>query len=114
MVVQSAGIWAIVLGAGVFAWATGSLLLGLGTAMVYPTLLAAVSDTVAPTQRGAAVGAYRFWRDAGYVAGALLVGLLADAVGLAPSLHATAALTLASGLVVALLLRERRATPSSI
>lgn len=106
MIVQALGIWAIVLGATAPAWITGSLLLGLGTAMVYPTLIAAVSDTVSPTQRGAAVGAYRFWRDGGYVVGALVVGALADRFGLAPSLHATAALTLVSGILVAILLVE--------
>lgn len=114
MAVQASGIWAVALGGSAAWWIAGSLLLGLGTAMVYPTLIAAVSDGVPPTQRGAAVGAYRFWRDGGYVVGALAVGALADRVGLEPSLHATAALTLASGVLVALLLREQpRPVPST-
>ena len=106
MAVQAAGIWLIAVGSSRPSWIAGSLALGLGTAMVYPTLLAAVSDGTPPASRGATVGAYRFWRDSGYVVGALLVGLVADALGMAASLHAVAALTLASGLLVAVLMRE--------
>lgn len=79
------------------AFASGMVLLGLGTAMVYPTLIAAVSDLSAPSWRGKAVGTYRFWRDSGYVAGALLGGLVADGLGLTPAILLTAALTAASG-----------------
>lgn len=114
MAVQAAAIWLIVLGDARSAWIAGSVLLGLGTAMVYPTLLAAVSDGVTPTSRGAALGAYRFWRDGGYVAGALLGGALADAAGLSATLHGAAALTLASGILVAIIMREARAPPRAL
>ena len=75
--------------------------------MVYPTLLAAVADAFRPRARAAAVGVYRLWRDLGYVAGALLAGALADYFGTAKAIQAVGALTVASGIVVALRLRER-------
>lgn len=106
MIVQAAGIWAVVLGSGVAAWLIGALLLGLGTAIGYPTLIAAVSDVVNPTERASAVGVYRFWRDAGFVVGALGVGLIADTMGLDVGIQATAVVTLCSGVAVALLMRE--------
>src|SRR5439155_8927953 len=73
--------------------------LGLGTALVYPTLLAVVSDVADPQWRATATGAYRFWRDAGYVIGALVAGVVADRLGLNWAVGVVAALTLASGLV---------------
>ena len=82
--------------------------LGLGTALVYPTLLAAVSDVAHPAWRASAVGVYRLWRDGGYVVGALGAGLLADAVGIPGAVGAVALLTLASGGLAALLMRETR------
>jgi MFS family permease len=82
------------------------VLLGLGTAMVYPTLLAAVGDVAHPSWRASAVGVYRLWRDLGYAAGALIAGLLADRFGMQEAIGAVAALTFASGLVVALRMRE--------
>jgi MFS family permease len=84
----------------------GAALLGIGTAMVYPTLLAAVGDAAAPTWRARALAVYRFWRDMGFVAGALGCGLIADAWGLSWAVHAAGALTLLSGLVAAGALRE--------
>lgn len=89
-----------------FAWAAA--LLGLGTAMVYPTLLAAIGDVAHPSWRASAVGVYRLWRDLGYAIGALLAGLVADAFGLTWAIGLIAALTLASGLVVALRMHETR------
>ena len=86
-----------------FEWTlVAAVLLGLGTALVYPTLIAAVSDEVTPRDRAPAVGVYRFWRDAGFVAGAIGIGLVADAVGIEAALAVTAVLTLASGAWVAL------------
>ncbi|NUP64292.1 MAG: MFS transporter [Nonomuraea sp.] len=78
-----------------------AVLLGLGTAMVYPALIASVSDHAHPAWRANALGTYRFWRDIGYAAGALLAGLLADALGLNATIVAAAALTAASGLLAA-------------
>jgi MFS family permease len=77
----------------------GATMLGLGTAMVYPTLLAAVSDAAAPAWRARALSVYRFWRDLGYAAGALAAGLIADRLGLAPAVHAAGIVTFASGVV---------------
>ena len=88
----------------------GSVLLGVGTAMVYPVLLAAVGDAAHPSWRARALSVYRFWRDLGFAAGALMAGLIADRLGLAASIHAAAALTLASGLLAWAALREN---PSS-
>ena len=86
-------------------------ILGAGTALVYPTLIAAISDRVSPIARPAAVGVYRFWRDMGYVAGGLLAGLLADAVGFSTSILVVAALTALSGLWVAFDMPATRGGP---
>lgn len=80
--------------------------LGLGTAMVYPTLLAAVSDVAHPEWRASAVGVYRLWRDGGYAVGALAAGLLADAFNIPVAMAAIGGLTFLSGLVVAAVMRE--------
>jgi len=101
MVIQAAGIWVILLGSALPWWLLGSAMLGLGTALVYPTLLAAVSDVAAPAWRARALGVYRFWRDMGYALGALLSGIVADLFGVPAAMHLIAALTLWSGLVVA-------------
>jgi len=79
-----------------------ALLLGAGTALVYPTLIAAISDSVSPVSRASAVGVYRFWRDMGYVAGGLVAGVVADAIDFSGAIAVVAALTAVSGLVVAL------------
>jgi MFS family permease len=83
-------------------WGRKPLIVGLGTALVYPTLLAAVGDVAEPSWRASAIGVYRLWRDGGYAVGALAVGLIADALGGEAAILAIAALTVASGLVVAL------------
>jgi MFS family permease len=101
MVVQAAGIWLTVLVPEYGAWLLGAVLQGLGTAMVYPTLLAAIADHAQPAWRASSLGVYRFWRDLGYAIGALLSGLVADLVGLGAAIHLVAALTLASGVIVA-------------
>jgi MFS family permease len=82
-------------------WAACAILLGVGTAMVYPTLLAAIGDVAHPDWRATAVGVYRLWRDAGFAVGALLAGLVADLAGPTAAIWVVAALTAASGLVVA-------------
>lgn len=84
----------------------GSLLLGLGTAMVYPTLLAAVGDVAAPSWRARALAVYRFWRDLGFAAGALACGLIADALGLDRAVYAAAIATFVSGLIALGAMRE--------
>ena len=106
MGVQAVGIAVVALGHGFPAFAAGEALLGAGTAMVYPTLLAAIGDVAHPSWRASTVGVYRLWRDLGYAIGALLAGITADALGVAAAIWGVAAITLASGLVVAIRMRE--------
>ena len=106
MIVQAAGIWLTVLVPAYPAWLLGAGLQGLGTAMVYPTLLAAITDYAHPAWRASSLGVYRFWRDSGYAVGALLSGLVADLVGLGAAIHLVAALTLLSGVAVAVLMGQ--------
>ena len=106
MWVQSIGIAIFVIGSGFWVWLAGAVLLGIGTAMVYPALLAAVSDVAHPSWRASAVGVYRLWRDAGYAVGAFLAGVLADALGIPFAVSAIAALTLLSGMIVAVVMYE--------
>jgi MFS family permease len=101
MLVQAAAIAGIAATTGFGAWAAGAIALGLGTAMVYPTLLAAIGDVAHPSWRGRSVGVYRLWRDSGFAVGALFAGLLADAVSITAAIWAVAVLTAASGVVVA-------------
>jgi MFS family permease len=102
MLVQAVALALLVAGGGQFAPALGAaVLLGLGTALVYPTLIAAVSDVAQPVDRAQLVGVYRFWRDFGFVVGALLAGLVADAFGAGAAITVVAALTAGSGLWVA-------------
>jgi MFS family permease len=108
MVVQAGGIWLTVLVPAYAAWLAGAVLQGVGTAMVYPTLLAVIGDVAHPTWRATSYGVYRLWRDLGYAVGALLAGLIADWLGMAAAIHVVAGLTLLSGLVVALRMRETR------
>jgi rhodanese-related sulfurtransferase len=82
------------------------LLLGVGTAMVYPTLLAAIGDVAHPSWRASSVGIYRFWRDSGYAVGALIAGIVADAFGLTAAVWVVAALTMASGVIVSWRMKE--------
>jgi MFS family permease len=106
MVVQAGAIVLVALSDDFRGFAAASVLLGLGTAAVYPTLLAGVADASAPGWRGEAVGAYRFWRDSGYVFGAIIAGAGADLAGVNGALYLVAAMTLASGLIVAARLRR--------
>jgi len=100
MLTQAAAIAWIAAASGFWAWALGAVVLGAGTAMVYPTLLAAIGDVAHPSWRARSVGIYRLWRDGGFVAGALLAGILADAISIDAAIWAIAALTAASGVVV--------------
>ena len=107
------GLWlqaaalALIALAGSFAWwLAASALLGLGTAMAYPTLIAAISDAAHPAMRARALSVYRFWRDLGYAVGALASGLIADIFGFGAAILAVAALTFASGTVAARQMRK--------
>jgi MFS family permease len=112
MWVQAAGLL-LTAATGEFAWwLVASVLLGLGTAMVYPSLIAAVSDASQPVWRARSLSVYRFWRDLGYAIGALSAGLIADRFGFAAAIYAIAALTFLSGLIVATVMRERAAAVS--
>jgi MFS family permease len=111
MWIQAIGIWLVASGSTLtqpFArWLTGSVLLGIGTALVYPALLAAIGDRADPRWRASAVGVYRFWRDMGYAVGAVLSGVLADRLGVEAAITAVAFLTFASGVVVAMRMIEK-------
>jgi MFS family permease len=106
MWVQAAGIAIIALAKDFALFAIGSVLLGIGTAMVYPTLLAAIGDVADPGWRASAIGVYRLWRDLGYAVGAVLAGITADVFGLQSALWLVAALTLLSGVMSAMRMRE--------
>lgn len=106
MWLQAAGIAVTILATHFTGFVTGAVLLGVGTAMVYPTLLAAIGDVVHPSWRASAVGVYRLWRDSGYAVGALLSGLVADAFGVASAMGLVAVLTFLSGVIAALRMRE--------
>ncbi|ABG05853.1 major facilitator superfamily MFS_1 [Rubrobacter xylanophilus DSM 9941] len=105
---QAAGIFVTVATRSFGWWTLGSVLLGLGTAMVYPSLIAAVSDNAHPSWRARSLSVYRFWRDLGYAAGALSAGIIADTLGISWAIGSVGALTFVSGAVVALLLKESR------
>jgi MFS family permease len=108
MLLQAAAIAAIAASTSFAPWLLAAAALGLGTAMVYPTLLAAVADVAEPSWRGAAVGVYRLWRDLGFAIGAIVAGIVADALGIPAAIAAVAALTAASGLIVLVRMRETR------
>jgi MFS family permease len=103
---QAVGIGVTVLSRSFQGFATGAALLGVGTAMVYPTLLATIGDVAHPTWRASAVGVYRLWRDLGYAVGALLAGAVADAFGVKSAIWLVAMLTFGSGLVAAIRMTE--------
>ncbi len=109
---QALGIAVIAFGGSFEVFAAGAALIGLGTAMVYPTLLAAIGDVAHPSWRASAVGVYRLWRDSGYAVGAVLAGLIADSFGLVAATLSVAALNLLSGLEVAVRLRETLHRPA--
>ncbi|HEX6236823.1 MAG TPA: MFS transporter, partial [Acidimicrobiales bacterium] len=100
MLTQAVAIGWIAATTGFASWAVGAAVLGAGTAMVYPTLLAAIGDVAHPRWRATSVGVYRLWRDLGFAVGAILAGVLADAVSVEAAIWAVAGLTAASGVVV--------------
>ena len=106
MLLQAGAIAVIAVGSTFTVWLLASAVLGLGTAMVYPTLLAAVADVAGPAWRGSAIGVYRLWRDLGFAIGALVAGVIADALGMPLAIGAVAVLTAASGLIVLARMRE--------
>jgi len=106
MFVQGIALVGMVLVHGFTAWMLAGIVLGTGTAMVYPTLLAAIGDVARPSWRGSAVGLYRLWRDSGYAIGALFAGAMADAFGMSAAIAAVGAVTFASGLLAALRMPE--------
>jgi MFS family permease len=108
MVVQGIALLAIAWTQRVWVWTMWLAVLGVGTAMVYPTLLAAVADIARPSWRGIALGVYRLWRDLGYVIGAVGAGIVADAFGIAAAIAIVGAVTVGSGLLVAVRFQEIR------
>jgi MFS family permease len=105
MVVQAAALGMIALGRSFEIWLVAVILLGAGTAMVYPTLLAAISDVAHPEWRARSVGTYRLWRDGGFAVGAVLSGILADAFSIPTAVAVIGVLTAASGVLVAVRMR---------
>ena len=106
MLVQGTSLVSIALTRGPLAWSIALVALGIGTALVYPILLAAVGDIARPSWRAAMVGVYRLWRDLGYVAGALLAGVIADAFGVATAIVVIGVMTVLSGIVFGVRFRE--------
>lgn len=106
MFVQAAGIWVVVFTNSMSGWIIGMSLLGVGTALVYPTLLAAISDVAHPKWRATSLGVYRFWRDLGFVFGAIGIGFLADRFGTNNAISSVAWIALASGVFVFVIMRE--------
>jgi MFS family permease len=105
MLVQAAALALVAVGQDFATWLAAVVLLGAGTAMVYPTLLAAIGDVAHPLWRARSIGIYRLWRDAGFAVGALLSGILADAYGIPAAVMAVAVITAASGVLVAVRMR---------
>ncbi|MFN2538414.1 MAG: MFS transporter [Mycobacteriales bacterium] len=106
MAVQALALSLYAVGSTFGTWAVAAVLLGGGTAMVYPTLLAAIGDVAHPTWRARCVGVYRLWRDGGFAVGAALAGILADGYGISAAIWTVAAITAASGVVVAVRMYE--------
>jgi MFS family permease len=106
MWIQAGGIAVTVTSSTFRGFATGAVLLGVGTAMVYPTLLATIGDVAHPSWRASSIGAYRLWRDLGYAIGAIVAGAISDALGLSAAVWMVAAVTFASGIVVAVRMTE--------
>ncbi|MHB1172590.1 MAG: MFS transporter [Lacisediminihabitans sp.] len=113
MLIQAVGLGIVACGHSFGIWLLAAVLLGIGTAMVYPTLLAAVGDVAHPAWRARSVGIYRLWRDGGFAVGALLSGLIADAFGIPSAIAVVGALTAASGLVVAVRMRGSDHKPAA-
>jgi MFS family permease len=110
---QAGGIAVVAMSDTFVRFAGGAALLGVGTAMVYPTLLAGIGDVASPSWRASAIGVYRFWRDLGYAIGAVIAGVAADLLGLGGALWIVAGLTLIAGLIVASRMHETLATANT-
>ena len=108
MFIQSIGIWVILFSNVYYGWITGMSLLGIGTALVYPTLLAAISDITHPRWRATSLGVYRFWRDLGFVFGAIGIGFIADFFNMFTAIQVVAWIGIVSGLVVIFLMKETK------
>jgi len=108
MIIQGIGIWIVVYSGLLYGWIIGMSLLGIGTALVYPTLLAAISDVAYPKWRATSLGVYRFWRDLGFVFGAIGIGFLADIVNVSFAFQVSGLLALGSGIFVFLTMRETK------
>ena len=106
MLLQAAAIAPIAATRGFASWALAAVVLGAGTAMVYPTLIAAAGDVAHPAWRASALGSYRLWRDGGFAVGALLAGAITDLAGFAAAIWVEAALAVTSALVVSLRMYE--------
>jgi MFS family permease len=113
MALQALAIWLVVALNSYAGWIAAVSLLGAGTAMVYPTLIAAIGDSVQPEERATTVGVYRFWRDIGAMAGALLAGVIADAMGFRWAMHGVATVTLVSGFTAFFAIGERPRTEAN-
>lgn len=108
MIIQGIGVWVVLFTNFYWGWIVGMSLLGIGTALVYPTLLAAISDVANPKWRATSLGVYRFWRDLGFVFGAVGIGLLADLFGLNIAIQLVAFLAVGSGIFVLMVMKETR------
>ena len=106
MIIQGIGIWVVLFTGSMLGWVIGMSLLGVGTALVYPTLLAAISDVTHPKWRATSLGVYRFWRDLGFVFGAVGIGYIADLFGLDDAFHIVALLAVGSGIFVLVVMEE--------
>jgi MFS family permease len=108
MILQAVSIAGIAAGSSFAEWFVAAAALGLGTALVYPTLLAAIADVAGPTWRASAIGVYRLWRDLGFAAGAVVAGVAADRLGMSAAINLVAVLTALSGIIVLVRMRETR------
>lgn len=108
MFTQSIGIWIILYSQTLPGWIAGMSLLGLGTALVYPSLLATISDIAHPNWRATSLGVYRFWMDIGFVFGAIRIGFIADFFVMFTAIQVVAWIGLASGIVFIFLMKETR------
>lgn len=113
MIVQAIGVWTVLFTNSLFGWITGMSLLGIGTALVYPTLLAAISDIAHPRWRATSLGVYRFWRDLGFVFGAVGIGFIADISSIGIAIQFVAWIALASGIFVLIVMRENKRISST-
>ena len=108
MLLQAVALLVIAMVSGLVSWLLAAVALGIGTAMVYPTLIAVIADVAEPAWRGAAVGVYRFWRDAGFAIGAIVAGVVADRFGATSAIVIVASITAAAGLLVVVRMAETR------